>query len=475
MNWLKSTTVLSSLFLASCSGFPGVDVSAVSWYADQGDATPSAKNYETGKKYLGNGQLGLAIEAFRKDLMISGETVSTLNGLGISYDQLGRFDIATDYYKRALVLDPKSFATANNLSRSLLLQGRAQEALIFAEKAHDLAAAQDGTRNKSTASIAENKNIAQTMSDDALRDQAASRTGMNGSSQEKIDIQKTEQISKKEWRLELNPIPEASDSDAAPVPLIDSHLGVTSTSGIVHNTPPRSRPANPAPSFNVATMTGQRIQRVEGPAINPAPVPQVTAATPLAAVTAPSQVIIPLRPAEPVQIATTVTHANVTLQIAPRDPVVMPMPISDFVALTPVAIPYEQILTAQSTETVVHEPTVQIAFAAVEPRRATVVQPRALRARYRVAHGTGRPLMAKRVAGYMGNQGLQVASLANARHFRHEKSVIRYRKGQEAAARAMASRLPVEVALVENDRTRADVELILGADLLEFDAGLFYS
>lgn len=473
MNWLKSTTVLSSLFLASCSGIPGLDVNAVSWYAEQGDATPSAKDYNSGKKYLGKGQLGLAIEAFRKDLMISGETVSTLNGLGISYDQLGRFDIATGYYKRALVLDPESYVTANNLSRSLLLQGRAQEALIFAEKAHELAAAQEDTRGRSTASIAENKNIAQTLSDEAMRNQAVGRMG-----QEKIDIQKVEQVSEKEWRLELNPIPEAKASDAAPVPLIDSHLKATSTSGIVQNTPPRSRAVNPAPSFNAATMTGQPPQRVQGPTIKPAPVAQVTAAAPLAPVTGQSQVILSLRPAEPIETAATVSRANVTLQIAPRDPVVMPMPISDFVGLSPMAIPYEQILTARSPATLAaskDETTVQVAFAAVEPRRPAVVQPRPIRARYRVANGTGRPLMAKRIAGYMDNQGLQVASLVNARHFRHEKSVIRYRKGQEAAAKALAGRLPVQVALIENDRTRADVELILGADLLEFDARLFYS
>jgi len=127
----------SSLTLAGCT-LDSLDEKT----PDTGGAVASKAEglFGSGKKHLEEGRYGLALESFKAALSEAPGSVRTLNAIGVTYDKLGRTDIAEGYYRRALVIDPDSIQTINNLGYSLLLRGRAKEALPFlaqAAKAND--------------------------------------------------------------------------------------------------------------------------------------------------------------------------------------------------------------------------------------------------------------------------------------------------------------------------------------------------
>lgn len=74
------------------------------------------------------GNFGIAIDYLESELVRSPASLTALNGLGSSYDQLGRYDVAQRYYFRALDLAPQSSLTIGNIGYSYLLQGQSLEA-----------------------------------------------------------------------------------------------------------------------------------------------------------------------------------------------------------------------------------------------------------------------------------------------------------------------------------------------------------
>ncbi len=120
---------LAGLTLVGCSQF-------VRLYNSEDIAAP----YELGKRYFEDAKYALAVEQFQ--LVVSAEpgSVSALNGVAASYDQMGRFDLAERYYKRALAIAPDSVQTLNNLGVSYLMQDRPDLAAVYLTEAR----AQDG-------------------------------------------------------------------------------------------------------------------------------------------------------------------------------------------------------------------------------------------------------------------------------------------------------------------------------------------
>ncbi len=90
---------------------------------------------ERGQANLQENRLGLAIDGFLTALVMEGRSIETLNGLGVAYDLLGRYDLSRQYYREALSIDPQSVRTLNNLGRSYALEGSYVEAIRYYELA----------------------------------------------------------------------------------------------------------------------------------------------------------------------------------------------------------------------------------------------------------------------------------------------------------------------------------------------------
>lgn len=111
---------------------------------------------------------------------------------------------------------------------------------------------------------------------------------------------------------------------------------------------------------------------------------------------------------------------------------------------------------------------------AAEPARLDEPKParRAVSCRLEVSNGTGRQRMATRMRTFLRRAGTDVGCLTNAADFTWEKSVIAYRPGFEAEARALAAKLSVPLAVEAAPDQANDLRLLLGRDLLSFDHDL---
>jgi hypothetical protein len=77
---------------------------------------------------LAHGDYALAIDEYRKALRDHPDDADALNGLAVSYDQLGRFDLSDRYFEEALAMAPREPAFYRNFARSLDRQGRSEDA-----------------------------------------------------------------------------------------------------------------------------------------------------------------------------------------------------------------------------------------------------------------------------------------------------------------------------------------------------------
>lgn len=95
----------------------------------------SSDPYQDGRALLAKGDVTGAIAAFRAALVETPQSVDALNGLAVSYDRMGRYDISRAYYDSALAIAPDSAQLLNNLGYSLFLQGKLQAAIPLLQKA----------------------------------------------------------------------------------------------------------------------------------------------------------------------------------------------------------------------------------------------------------------------------------------------------------------------------------------------------
>lgn len=87
------------------------------------DVQSADESYITGKRLLAADDAVGALAAFQRTLTASPNSVDALNAIGVSYDRLGRADLARSFYEAGLAIDPASPRLMNNLGYSLFLSG----------------------------------------------------------------------------------------------------------------------------------------------------------------------------------------------------------------------------------------------------------------------------------------------------------------------------------------------------------------
>jgi tetratricopeptide (TPR) repeat protein len=109
--------------LCACNSFLGINFARHAPRAAPTAASVSAliakaeSMTSVGRRQLADGQTGLAIESFQR-AMASGEPIaSAVNGLGVAYARLDRFDLAQRYFEQAIASDPANNRYADNLAR----------------------------------------------------------------------------------------------------------------------------------------------------------------------------------------------------------------------------------------------------------------------------------------------------------------------------------------------------------------------
>lgn len=111
--------------LGACNSFLGLHFArharspdpAMAEASPVGAARPAGPATEAGRRQLADGQTGLAIESFQKALSDGEPTAPAVNGLGVAYARLGRFELALQCFQRALAADPADARYEENIAR----------------------------------------------------------------------------------------------------------------------------------------------------------------------------------------------------------------------------------------------------------------------------------------------------------------------------------------------------------------------
>lgn len=123
--------------LGACNSFLGIHFARHARNPEPAVAEAArAPATEAGRKQLTDGQTALAIESFQQALA-SGEPIApAVNGLGVAYARLGRFELALQYFKQAMAADPLDPRYEANAARLM------QSPTFAMRREADLAAAQ---------------------------------------------------------------------------------------------------------------------------------------------------------------------------------------------------------------------------------------------------------------------------------------------------------------------------------------------
>jgi hypothetical protein len=92
---------------------------------------------------LNMGNVGLALEGFRKALREQPDSIAALGGIAACYDAMGRYDLSRLNYEAALAIAPSDPVLLNSFAASLDHQGKRSEAAAVRAEVAELASASE--------------------------------------------------------------------------------------------------------------------------------------------------------------------------------------------------------------------------------------------------------------------------------------------------------------------------------------------
>src|SRR5258705_6628679 len=120
---IKSLLVVASFATAGCAAAP--DTVQVRPIADPGSKMRQGDGLlADAKGQLALGNVGLAIEGFRKAAREHPDSAEAFAGLAACYDAMGRYDLAQSNYDAALAIMPRNATLLTALAASFERQGK---------------------------------------------------------------------------------------------------------------------------------------------------------------------------------------------------------------------------------------------------------------------------------------------------------------------------------------------------------------
>jgi tetratricopeptide (TPR) repeat protein len=125
-NQVAFLSVAAASGVASC-GAENVEVRSIKQPLAAG-RQPANFRVAEGNAQLALGNVGLALEAYRKALREEPDSVDAMMGLATCYDRMGRADLSRRHYEMALAVNPANTTTYSLFAQSLEAQGQREEA-----------------------------------------------------------------------------------------------------------------------------------------------------------------------------------------------------------------------------------------------------------------------------------------------------------------------------------------------------------
>ena len=505
---LKLTVATLPIALAACAD------SASEIRARYGDSTWTAEEltstpYDRGRLHFTAGRFGLAVQQFELAIGQDPDSVEALNGLAASFDQLQRYELAERYYLRALNLDPENAQTLNNLGFSYLMQRRYDLALAHLQDAYAFDPMNDMVRDNlqqaeagleldsqdflaSAVGSAEFGDVAAAPRSLTLRTQEHEGQG-DGEDPALVRIEAlaarddiwVERSSAVVQTLVTRPSSDllATMREAGLAPRIANFRNQTAVASLqTKPTPWQSTHVIIAEAIVERELRGAIRQDRLTDELSAGPNAAATATAGIGDLPRLSATVIGTPASPALSELPQLSAAVIDGATAPGDA------LGDLTQLSAALIdgdesPADDGAPQAETENLVMRPEAAVGYEPVVGRsgpsrrndspapapnsdESPVIE---------VSNGTGRPQMATRIGIFLESEGLAVERLTNAEHFRHQETVIFYRREWLRQAQDLAAHLPVDVSLeVAQDQT-SDIKIRLGGDLLNFDQGLFYA
>lgn len=124
---------MALLTASGCSGSGQLNIRPIGEAATTPRAPSDRVALATGQLALGN--VGLALEGFRRAAREDPLSVEALLGIGACYDRMARFDLSRGAYEQALAVSPDDPALYQALAASLQAQGLTAEAVALRREA----------------------------------------------------------------------------------------------------------------------------------------------------------------------------------------------------------------------------------------------------------------------------------------------------------------------------------------------------
>ena len=86
------------------------------------------------KGLLNSGDDTGAVRVYEKILTASPKDIKAINGLGISYNSMGAYEVAQNLYRNGLGIHPASLTLKNNLALSLMFDGKPNQAIAILKR-----------------------------------------------------------------------------------------------------------------------------------------------------------------------------------------------------------------------------------------------------------------------------------------------------------------------------------------------------
>jgi hypothetical protein len=445
--------------------------------------------YHAGKEALAGGRVHEALMLFERAATLRPRFDDALNGQVVALARLGRTAQAIDVAQQAVRAGASAAELHGNLGLMLLRAGRADEAWTRLEQASRL----DPANTTWTVALARRPaavpaNVAQAPETPAAPADAVASTA---------PVVQAAPAAPAAAAVVAVAAPVLAAAPVAPAaPTIVAVAPVAPTPITVPAAAAKAAPVNaPAPAVASAPMAPVVVAQPAAPAaaavpaepaerqasvlLRPLPQPQLAAApvtpTPAALPLAPlgAVAVVPVAPAAPAAPEPEVTRSPVAAVASPQlrwdrsQPNVLALRMDAQPALA-IASPAPVTPAVPGTATAATDAPRPLQLA-----DASQATPR-LRFTIEVSNGAGAPGLAKATSQQLRTAGVQPWRITNHSNFKVAQTEIQYRgKGDAAAARQLARKMGVSVALVQNPNLHASVNLrvVLGKDVASLPAG----
>lgn len=392
---------------------------------------------------LSLGNVGLALESFRKALRDDSSSIEAMAGIAACYDRMARFDLSRRHYEAALAIAPGDTRLLTAFAASLVLQGRAVEAASVREEINQRRAAAAPTVLQQAAPVV--ASTAKPTEPAAVPERPA------GPTQAVVAM--------------------APKARPAPAPRAVARVAAAPPAPAVTQVPI----APPAPTVAQAPVARPALATTQSALASPAPAVTSVAAAPVQAIRAPAAPVpTPIRADQPA------IGRSVTVELPPARPVAEAPP-----AKPEVEIPAQAARAAVAevragakagtrlermslTETaLITTPGPQWRALSVDrtPRSATIKfvplrQAAARSAEIRLLNAARVNRLAARTRAYFVSRGWQPMTIGNAQAVR-DRSIIFYPAGRRRTAQTLSRQFGFAIAQRTGSR---HITVLLGRD-----------